>query len=445
MSEKNPERLDQLFQKGSEHYDFEYNPEAWQQMESLLDKDKRRRRILWWWRAGILFLLLAFGIGIFMINGVRSDAEQSWSEENQRTDRPPESELSEKSSLENQAFSEPSESDPVIRESDNENSSKQELEAKQDILLKKSGLQKEEIISDSPETKLGKPTPPVVILEHENLEEPPLLDQRPRTAKSEQPTATTTSDSTRLSGDYPPRHAIEMPTIPVLPFRMLSYPTEPFIPPLFPTEPLGEDQIIAQAQAQNFLLLGIQGSAEATFVDTKHPTGIDWKGGIQLEYFYQGRFSISLGANYVQKSYTAGAKGYNPPTGFWTRKIAPESTDGQCKILEIPLLIGYYPKGILGSGFFAKMGISSFFMLKERYYFSYYQSDQDLIRKWYGNNEYQHWFGIGQVSMGYNWGLGTRTSIQLAPYFQAPLTGLGHGKVKLWSLGINANLNFRVN
>ena len=89
--------------------------------------------------------------------------------------------------------------------------------------------------------------------------------------------------------------------------------------------------------------------------------------------------------------------------------------------------------------------MTSYSMLQEWYRYAYDLPDTDLIRSWGTEHENRHWFGIGQVTMGYNVLLNRRMSLQFAPYLLVPLTGVGHGKVKLWSVGISAGFNFQVN
>ncbi|RMG82685.1 MAG: hypothetical protein D6714_10985, partial [Bacteroidetes bacterium] len=60
MSDYPSNELDKLFREGSEKYDFQYNPKAWEQMETLLDKADRRRRLLIWWLSGVGLFILIF-------------------------------------------------------------------------------------------------------------------------------------------------------------------------------------------------------------------------------------------------------------------------------------------------------------------------------------------------------------------------------------------------
>lgn len=139
-------------------------------------------------------------------------------------------------------------------------------------------------------------------------------------------------------------------------------------------------------------------------------------------------------------NYVAGKGEYMPPYGFWTRRIAPESTRGLCNMLEIPVLLKYYPGGYSGKGFFVSAGASSYVFLMEEYWYEYAAEDPDLIRWWQTGKDQAHWFAFGQLAAGYQASLSKRWALQVEPYLQIPFSGVGHGQVEIYSLGINARL-----
>lgn len=445
MSEQNPKRLDQLFQRGSEQYDFEYNQEGWEQMESLLDKDKRRRRILWWWIFLVLLFSLSGSIWWFYTRDLNKNTNQISTETVVETDQ--QSGVGFSENLKEVASSDLNSNtqDTSTFAPQNEKVNQFSAESNRMDQQKHAGLSSLPFSTSGNKNKIDelKTTDPSLF----NL--PASVKTDSSSAEPDLPPVETkkepllsTQDSFQILDQHQDIMTWGIAKLSTLPFDTLSYE----IAKLSLTEINAIDIEAKKNTAKpHFFMFGVLAGEEISVADTSTLTGLDEKVGIYLAYLFKNRFSLSLGANYVQKSYVAGKGAYTPPKGFWTRKIAPRSTRGICKVLEIPVLFSYYPKGIFHSGFFAKMGVTSFLMLKERYYYSYDLPDQDLVRKWYGNNESQHWFGIGQVSLGYNWPLGTSASLQVAPYFQVPFIGLGHGDVKLWSLGINTNFSFRLN
>ena len=57
-------------------------------------------------------------------------------------------------------------------------------------------------------------------------------------------------------------------------------------------------------------------------------------------------------------------------------------------------------------------------------------------------DENKHLVGVGRVSFGYQKVLSDKTTIQVAPYLQFPLTGIGAGRVNLYSSGLQLAVKF---
>ena len=53
-----------------------------------------------------------------------------------------------------------------------------------------------------------------------------------------------------------------------------------------------------------------------------------------------------------------------------------------------------------------------------------------------------HYFGIATFSIGYHKRLNRNTSLQIAPYAQIPLTGIGMGRVDLMTAGLQMKISF---
>ena len=113
--------------------------------------------------------------------------------------------------------------------------------------------------------------------------------------------------------------------------------------------------------------------------------------------------------------------------------------------MEVPLNIRYYHNGSTENGIFYDVGISNYMIHSEWYGFTY---DNALvlpnsIAEVQENNENKHLVGVGSVSIGYQHALGNRFYMQLSPYLQFPLTGIGAGKANLYSSGIQFAIKFQ--
>jgi len=434
MSELSPKELDKLLQDGSEQYDFEYNPEAWVQMEALLHKD-RRRRLFWWWFLGAGVLLLAVAIGFWW----KMDSENMISQPAAPTHQQP--------AVQNQK------TEPSIP-----NKTLLEIEERENQPLKNTGtLEKPRPLPVTPEKPVLKKEKAVEkrrsVLQAQ--QESIVQNNAPRFDSAQRPPGTDGGfDSAQrlpVQNNAPENAGADtnfaLTRLPALPLAVLGTDSKK-LPTLRLPDFVSKDSSLREAkQPKDFaFLLGLSANAETASAGLDRfskPNNIGIGG--HLEVRYSRKYSIGIGAQYIRVKYEAGAGKYLPPPGFWIGGIEPESTQATCKILEVPVSLGYYPKGYSQNGFYAKIGLSSYFMLKEYYHYNYAVYDPTLLTGWSGKNNYRHWFGIGLVSVGYNKILSRKTSLQIAPYLQIPLTGVGHGEIRLWSAGLNLACNFQVN
>jgi len=148
------------------------------------------------------------------------------------------------------------------------------------------------------------------------------------------------------------------------------------------------------------------------------------------------KWSFSTGAVYAKKLYAMGyTSDYTPPAGNAYAYDNPESVDADCRVLDIPLNLNYT---LINNGKTAVSmgsGVSSYFMLKENYRFSYdgqYDDSKDLEL----TNENQHWLSVLNFQATYQRKLNSRVSISLQPYLKIPFRDIGYAKIRLQSVGM---------
>jgi hypothetical protein len=152
--------------------------------------------------------------------------------------------------------------------------------------------------------------------------------------------------------------------------------------------------------------------------------------GLGLEYQISKRISVQLGALYSSKVYFAGPDDYQPAKPWQYGK--PERIDGNCKVLDLPLNLRY--KVLLKEkyAFYLSTGLSSYLMRSERYEYVYPGYSN---ANWSAPTRNNHWFGVVNMSVGYERKVSRRLSLQVEPYVKVPLAGVGAGKVKLITTG----------
>lgn len=421
MSDWSKKDLDKLFQQGMEQDHFEYNPAAWEQMEALLDRDKRRRRvIIWWWSGAAAALVIAVGLWFLVQHPVLEQTKST-----------PESSLPQANQ---------SESEEVQMKPD---STDLELKNHQEINKNKNtGTPVKSIV---PKKKTPQAKPPVVLLELEPKESP---NQRTATiARKSEPDVTPflkkLNPDPKNNATHPPETSIVNADLALLPSPEMKA-----VESLNKTDdaiylPEAPPIDVASIKRSEFVL-GLRGAGELTSVGPGDFSRRSWNAGIFAEYRLAGKYSLGLGANFIRNQYRAGAGEYMPEYGFWTGGIAPASTEGMCDIIELPLQVSFFTRGYHQNGLFFNAGITSYIMLRESYYYHYDTYDPDQLRRWATDETTQYWFGLAQFSMGYHKMLGSKTSLQFSPYLQVPLSGVGHGHVRLYSIGTSLKFNLHL-
>ena len=401
MSKKSPEDLDKLFQQEPEQYPYAYNETSWNEMEKLLDKDDRRR-FLGWWIFGISALVLISSFFFFGKNETevvdenldvdkKEVVETQNSNENQTSNLEPKSQILPSKDLnENNQPNfnlTPNKNESNISNAKKTNSNKPLQQhnyknKKEDLSLVFDDVEflENQILSDS-------------TFEEKNIGEDNFLLKKLKPKVNEK-------DSVNIL----------LQSKSVFPIASLNL----FLPEkkeIFAVPLLKEKIEGVPIENENILLLGLIIGGESSATNRDDFSQPNWKIGGQFEYRFLERFSASVGANFVRKKYGARGSDYkpDPESGSWLYDVAPTTVAASCDILELPVVIGFFQKKNNQNGFYSKLGLMSFFMLEEHYYYFYDQEIPGQIKYWGGENENRHWFGVGEISVGYQYYLTPKT------------------------------------
>ena len=166
--------------------------------------------------------------------------------------------------------------------------------------------------------------------------------------------------------------------------------------------------------------------------------------GAGIGYIVNKRWSVRAGFYVAKKGYGAKSSDYHPPARFWNYYPDLTSIDANCKVYEVPLLVNYNFSRDAKHQWFVSAGLASYFMKKEDYdYISKSPSGQISYNNYTIRNENQHYFSSLKLSAGYEKKLSSKISLTAEPYLNLPLTGIGYGKVKLYSAGILFSLDVK--
>ena len=454
MSEWSQKEIDNLFQEGSEQYPFEYNEEAWKDLERMLDKEERDRSLIWWF-SGLLGILILLGSSYFFLS---KEKHTELEQEQVLLTEPEVSVASNSSILETQSPTpsdkEDSQSTIVdnIQQIEKQNKSAVTTEKKSSIL--RSEIQKR-LSTTTSRSKTQIDNNRLIEFE-ETLEKeksiPTILKRESQVITST--TADLKEENTADIGIIEENTADlkgSPGTISLLDKLPLSALKEVEIPESFTYDKLQTIQEVNQKKRKdNFLSIGLLASIESNTVKETDFCVPRWKIGLHADYHFGKRFNTSIGINYINKEYVAQGASYEAPKGFWSKSatsgkvVIPETVKANCDVLEIPISFSFFPKGYRNKGFYISAGLSSFIMLTEAYQFRYTELEADLKQGWKGQNEHQHLFSEAELALGYHLPFANHTSLLFGPYVQLPITGIGHGNIDVLSIGFTAKYRFHI-
>lgn len=140
------------------------------------------------------------------------------------------------------------------------------------------------------------------------------------------------------------------------------------------------------------------------------------------------------GVIYARKPYNAlpddYSTAYKPPTLMNIAAV--------CDVIDIPLNLRYTMHRSEWGSISLSAGLSSYLMLHEQYAYQY--PDREAAIREY-SNENRHFMGVGNLGLALERKINAKTSISLEPFVKVPLTGIGHGSVRLISAGAGIRFN----
>lgn len=182
--------------------------------------------------------------------------------------------------------------------------------------------------------------------------------------------------------------------------------------------------------------LALMFAPDVTALTLRDIEGLGNSVGLNLEYYIQPNLSINTGILYAFKTYRGGEgyyAGYQP---------APSGIQGNCWILDVPINVRYYAFQRPLSRWYISGGVSTYLMLREKYGLEYYSYGHNYTKNLDLRNQNQHYFGIGNLSVGYERLLSDKLSLQIEPYFKVPINGIGEGQINLKSAGALIGLKY---
>ncbi len=167
----------------------------------------------------------------------------------------------------------------------------------------------------------------------------------------------------------------------------------------------------------------------------------DYSFGFNFGYAASSKLVVNAGVNYIRECYLAEGGDYSPPVGFWsaTEGVAPEEILALCDMIDVSLGASYHFTGVQNNGLMARVSLLSNFMLREEYDYRFAQNSDDFTGVFRGDSE--TFLSQVELATSYKWRTGAGYFLDAGPYLKLPLNGVGHGNVRLTSIGLRVGIS----
>jgi len=191
--------------------------------------------------------------------------------------------------------------------------------------------------------------------------------------------------------------------------------------------------------SQNTLILSAMAAPDISTAKQSKSSKVSSNLGMLATYAFSPKFSLTSGAIYAKKYYNSAgtAPQDNPYAAAQDWEV-----DADCNVLDIPLNVNYKLLNKKRLSVSVNTGLSSYFMLKEKYEFITGAAGAgQQVSTLEVQNQNKHLFGIANVSISFDHQINNAFSVGVQPFAKLPLTGIGNGNVDLKSVGVSFSLN----
>ena len=384
--------MDQFFRESLESPDLSYKEEDWQGLETLLEKSRNRNLIAWRLLGGIAAGLLIF-LSIWLFLPDSTSEEQNYNAKSGK------------------------------------NKNEGQVKEIKPAPSTESPKSKEMTLTEIPKKDI-----PVL----NKVFEPDLIANFPSENRATQRTdftdieyATTLNANNRGQLNIDPVKMISIDE--VFPFTVIGVIPEPF----------------QKKSTNNYrrTSLSFAVSPDLNSAEQFNKSSFGGSFGIGAGYRVNKLLSLSTGVYYSKKTYYANPGSYKSSAAPFNYAKYAKSIDADCRVLDVPLNFNFNLFNKPKQSIFVSAGLSSYFMLKEKYTF---------IRKTSGgypntgpepsytiDNKNNHIFSVLNLAAGVSKSIGNNSDFVIQPYVKLPLTGIGQGKTNLQSVGVAFQLNYK--
>ena len=195
-------------------------------------------------------------------------------------------------------------------------------------------------------------------------------------------------------------------------------------------------------QPRKKFYVGIVGGINVTTIKMQEVKEMGTDFGFIAGYKFSKSWSIEAGILSSSKYYYSDGEYLDNPKIYLPPNTEITAVMGDCRMIEIPLVLKYDFGFKKAHNWFATAGISSFLMKQEDYAYDYYYTSSGTTHTYNKTyeNESKDWAAVLQISGGYRHSIPFGMNLRLEPFIQIPLKGAGYGNLPLTSAGLRLGI-----
>jgi len=438
--------LEEIYRKGSEFHDFEFRPDAWDDMEKLLDNDKKR--LGGWLSISLVLGLLAlsfFSYNYFSQNNTSNQIEAKVITNTATATNS----ISSTTTIGNKNNSVPS---SEIENFDNQKAilnSNPSTEETNSIAKNANSIDN----LDANQSTGSRKTSESLNLNYTNnnrvLALSPEVINNTSTIQNNLEVAanngTSTNNKSNSILEKTDKHFQSQHTLlSTLPFsndhsnKPSSLTGKAYHLYLIPSV---EKSIKDQGESFKRFFFGVTTGVETSWTPNGEFSQLDYSLGLKSSYFVSPRWGINVGATYQRDQFVAEKGDYRASESFWKSRgvsSAPEFTQARGNMLELSLGTSYSFNNRNENGFSVSADIGNTFMLSEWYDYNFADESENFSSNW--SMENHSFLSAINLSSNYRIHLSNNFLFEAGPYLRIPLSGVGHGNTRLSSLGLRVTV-----
>jgi hypothetical protein len=190
------------------------------------------------------------------------------------------------------------------------------------------------------------------------------------------------------------------------------------------------------------LTLSVMAAPDINGVGSFQQSKVGTNEGLLFSVGLSRKFTISTGAIYSAKPYITGFENYHTPYQFPTD---PVNVTADCRMLDIPINIGYTVYNKHQNSVAIGTGLSSYLMLHESYKFNYANSYITGPEQFTVPNSDGYYFAILNLNATFQHQVNSKVGFTVQPYVKLPLTTVGYSQVRLQTTGVALGLTWNLN